>query len=294
MRGFWPTICSAALIGSIGCADGSHGGDPDGGVTPITDTGVPDAAQRVDRGLDAGQEGPGPLAPRVENTTCHLPPAPPLGALRVTPAWPNIVMQRPLWFGTAPGQDDLRYVVEQAGRILVFEAENPPAAEVFLQVGVSRNNNEEGLLGLAFHPDYAENGRFFVYFSASNPRRSIIAEMRRDPNNPRRADAASQRILLEVDQPFGNHNGGDLRFGPDGYLYITLGDGGSGGDPYGNGQQPDTLLGSILRIDVDRQDAACGLPYGIPADNPFAAERCQPGREPAGAPEVWAWGLRNV
>ena len=163
-----------------------------------------------------------------------------------------------------------------------------------LNINVLRNNNEEGLLGVAFHPDFEQNGRAFVHYSASNPRRSVIAEYQRSTNERLKLDATTERILMEIEQPFGNHNGGDLRFGPDGYLYIALGDGGSAGDPLYHGQNRESRLGTILRIDIDRPDEACNTPYGIPDDNPFAPERCMPGQENDDAPEIYAWGFRNV
>ncbi len=150
-----------------------------------------------------------------------------------------------------------------------------------IQDRVSRAGREEGLLGLAFHPGYSSNGRLFVYYTAAAPRRSVISEFTAGPDGS--ADPSSERIILEVPQPYWNHNGGMLLFGPDGYLYIGLGDGGSAGDPHGHGQDTNTLLGSILRIDVDRPQS--GKAYGIPPDNRFARG--------GGAPEVWAYGLRN-
>ncbi len=269
----------------VGCA-----GDGTPPLEPEADRGGP----RSDGGMEIGVDDGSPLAPRVENRTCRLPPAPPIGNMRVVPAFPRLALQRALWFGVAPGEPDLRFAIEQSGRVVWFDPAAPGDVQTFYQRPVSRNHNEEGLLGLAFHPDYAQNGRFFIYYSAANPRRSVISEVQRDPMDPLRARPESEQILLEVEQPFGNHNGGDLHFGPDGYLYISLGDGGAAGDPLGHGQDTSSLLGSILRIDVDRADAACGLPYGIPPDNPFAAERCQPGDPGAGRPEIWAWGLRNV
>lgn len=286
-RGLAAVLGAALAAWGVGCADSVEETPIDGGAT-------------IDRGFDgdawqpdAGPAG-NPLSPRVDNQTCRLPPAPPIGAMRVVGAFPGLRASRPLWFGTAPGDDTHFYVIEQSGRVLVFDPARPGESTVFFQRTVSRDNNEEGLLGLAFHPDYAQNGRLFIYYSAARPRRSVIAEIQRDPMDPLRADPATEQVLLEVDQPFGNHNGGDMHFGPDGLLYISLGDGGAGGDPQGHGQNTQTLLGSILRIDIDTQDVACGLPYGIPPDNPFAAERCQPGDPGAGRPEIWAWGLRNV
>ncbi len=140
------------------------------------------------------------------------------------------------------------------------------------------NGAEQGLLGLAFHPDYGTNGRFFVHYT-DNGGDSVLAEysVGSDRNV---ADATSGRVVLRVEQPFSNHNGGMIAFGPDAYLYWALGDGGSGGDPLGHAQNPATLLGSILRIDVDGAQ-----PYTVPGDNPFLAG--------GGAPEVWSYGLRN-
>ncbi|MDA1280663.1 MAG: PQQ-dependent sugar dehydrogenase, partial [Chloroflexi bacterium] len=152
---------------------------------------------------------------------------------------------------------------------------------------VSTQGNEEGLLGLAFHPAYASNGYFFVYYSAANPRRSVLSRFTVSAN-PEIADPVSETIILEVPQPFSNHNGGSLVFGPDGYLYLGLGDGGSGGDPQGHGQNPTTLLGSIIRIDVDTTSNT--KKYGIPAGNPFATSPDGP-NDPR--PEIWAYGLRN-
>ena len=180
------------------------------------------------------------------------------------------------------------FVVEQAGRIFVFD--NDPAATQageFLDIRgrVSDDGNEEGLLGLAFHPDYATNGYFYVNYSATNPRRNVIARYQVSAANPDEADAASETVLLTFEQPYSNHNGGQLAFGPDGYLYIATGDGGSGGDPQNNGQNRSTLLGKILRIDVDRSEA--GKAYAIPGDNPFA------GNSEGYAEEIYAYGLRN-
>lgn len=281
----WAGVLALAAVSLGGC--GQPAGD-------AGDAGMTDGDVGAESGVDPPSGDPGPLEPRVENRTCRLPPAPPIGAMRFTSAFEGLQVSRPIWFGTAPGDEGARYVVEQSGRIRVFEPDRPRDATVFFERPVSRDNNEEGLLGLAFHPRYADNGLLYIYYSAANPRRSIISELRRHPMDPRRADAGSERVLLEVAQPYGNHNGGDLHFGPDGLLYISLGDGGAGGDPEGHGQRTETLLGSILRIDVDRTDPACGLAYGIPPSNPFAAERCQPGEPGAGRPEIWAWGLRNV
>ena len=143
-------------------------------------------------------------------------------------------------------------------------------------------SSEQGLLGIAFHPDYTQNGRFFVNYTRQDGT-TVIAEYRVS-DDPNVADASSEKVLLSIAQPYSNHNGGDLVFGPDGYFYIGTGDGGAGGDPHGNGQNKNVLLGKMLRIDVD--NASDGEPYGIPVDNPFVGS--------AGArPELWAYGLRN-
>nr|MDQ3957927.1 PQQ-dependent sugar dehydrogenase [Actinomycetota bacterium] len=146
----------------------------------------------------------------------------------------------------------------------------------------TEGGGEQGLLGLAFHPRYPDNGRFFVNYTDTNGD-TVIAEYRRSRRRYGQARRASERILLQVDQPFSNHNGGGLEFGPDGFLYIALGDGGSAGDPQGNGQRKDTLLGKILRIDVGPRGADG---YAIPEDNPFAGQ-------PTARGEIWAYGLRN-
>jgi len=140
---------------------------------------------------------------------------------------------------------------------------------------------EEGLLGLAFHPNYASTGYFYVYYSAANPRRSVVERYSVSADNSNQANTNSGEIIIEIEQPFSNHNGGTIAFGPDGYLYIGLGDGGDSGDPNGNGQNRNTLLASMLRIDPNT------LPYLIPTDNPYVGEGDSV-RE-----EIWAYGLRN-
>ena len=170
------------------------------------------------------------------------------------------------------------YVVEQTGRIRVLDAEGRRRA-TFLDISNRvQSGGERGLLGLAFHPDYRSNGRFFVYYS-NNAGDNVVSRFQR--RTATAADPGSERVILRMDDPFSNHNGGWIGFGPDGFLYIATGDGGSGGDPLNNGQSLRSLLGKILRIDVNK-----GSPYGIPDDNPFVGR--------AGARrEIWAYGLRN-
>jgi glucose/arabinose dehydrogenase len=180
------------------------------------------------------------------------------------------------------------FVVEQGGKIKVVPADGKVLSVPFLDIGgkLNRSRGEEGLLGLAFHPQYATNRRFFVNYTsdAGGGRHTVIAEYTASAGNADTADATTERILFTVDQPFSNHNGGGLAFGNDGLLYIALGDGGSGGDPNGNGQNTDALLGKILRIDIDSTPAP-GLQYAIPPDNPFV--------DRAGRDEIWLYGLRN-
>ncbi len=174
--------------------------------------------------------------------------------------------------------DDRLFTVAAQGRIYVIE-NGTVLDEPFLDIAdrVDDSGSEQGLLSVAFHPDYANNNRFFVYYTGAGGS-VIVAEFSGDGNA---ANENKERVLLTVPQPFRNHNGGQLQFGDDGYLYIGLGDGGSGGDPENNGQNPQTLLGSILRIDVDNGD-----PYAIPSDNPFVGDT-------SGADEVWTYGWRN-
>ncbi|NDI98679.1 T9SS type A sorting domain-containing protein [Flavobacterium sp. LaA7.5] len=177
--------------------------------------------------------------------------------------------------------DDRLFVVEQGGMIKVLNADGTTNATPFLNVdNLISSGSERGLLGLAFHPDYAINGFFYINYTNTSGA-TVIARYSVSEDDTNVADADSAMILMTVDQPFSNHNGGCIRFGTDGYLYISMGDGGSGGDPNGNGQNINTLLGAMLRIDVDGT-----APYGIPADNPFVGID--------GADEIWAYGLRNA
>jgi len=153
------------------------------------------------------------------------------------------------------------------------------------RVSFDEKKIEEGLLGIAFHPKYKDNGQFFLYYTSNDPAQtSMISRFHVRKDDPNRADPDSEEKLLQITQPYWNHNGGTLVFGPDGYLYIALGDGGKANDPHHNGQNLGTLLGSVLRIDVDHRDE--GKNYAVPKDNPFV------GRSGA-RPEIWAYGFRN-
>lgn len=209
-------------------------------------------------------------------------------SLDLEAAFPNLSFSRPVDIQHAGDGSDRIFVVEQnSGRILVFENNQAvTSSSTFLDLDGINTGGEEGLLGLAFHPDYENNGHFFVYYSASGPRRSVISRFSVDANNANLADPSSELVILEVNQPYSNHNGGQLAFSPlDGFLYIGLGDGGDGGDPGEHGENPKTLLGSFLRIDVNNSSEA--ERYAIPDDNPFV------GNEDGFREEIFAYGLRN-
>jgi glucose/arabinose dehydrogenase len=225
--------------------------------------------------------------PPPTDTVTALPPtetptvAPPPTAVTTFPnpdayTWEMVVsgLERLVDLQYAPDNSGRLFIVEKVGRIRILQ-DGKLVGSPFLDISdrVGSGGSEQGLLGLAFHPHYVENGLFFVNYTDKNGN-TVIAryQVTADPNV---ADPNSEVVLLHVDQPFANHNGGVLAFGPDGYLYAGLGDGGSGGDPFGNAQNLNTFLGKILRLDVDSAD-----PYAIPPDNPFGTE-------------IWAYGLRN-
>ncbi|MDR7521986.1 MAG: PQQ-dependent sugar dehydrogenase [Armatimonadota bacterium] len=222
--------------------------------------------------------------PQLSVLTPSRPPAPARrpGPVRQAVLRPVVSgLSQPVYVTHAGDGSGRLFIVEQAGLVRIFRngALLPtPYLDIRSRVTCC---GEMGLLSVAFHPRYAVNGRFFVnYTTETGGRRSVIAEYRVSPTNPDVADPA-ERVLLEIPQPFRNHNGGLNLFGPDGTLYIGLGDGGGAGDPQGNGQRLDVLLGKVLRIDVDR-----GTPYGIPRDNPFI-------RIAGVRREIYAYGLRN-
>jgi glucose/arabinose dehydrogenase len=211
-----------------------------------------------------------------------------LAQLQLQVAFPNLVFTLPIDLQPANDGTDRIFVVEQTGIIMVFQnSSSVSSAKVFLDITdrVSQTSTEMGLLGLAFHPDYKDNGYFYVNYTTASPMITRISRFKVSSTNPDSADKNSELILLTQDQPFDNHKGGQTKFGPDGYLYLGLGDGGSEGDPNNNGQNRSTLLGKILRIDVNSVQGS--LNYGIPADNPFKGNT-QGFRE-----EIYAYGLRN-
>jgi len=203
------------------------------------------------------------------------------GSFSPVNAFPKLSFVVPVFFAGLPGTNQA-VVLEQGGIIHRFDVDAQVAGTAVI-LDISSQvlfSGEQGLLGMAFHPDFPNNGFFYVHYSASNPRRSVISRFTYNSQTGM-ASPGSEFILLQVDQPFANHNAGSLAFGPDDKLYIAFGDGGSGGDPDDNAQNRGTLLGSIIRIDVDS-----GSPYAIPSDNPFVGE--------AGVrEEIWAYGFRN-
>ncbi len=235
-----------------------------------------------------GGGGSSPEAPlRPANTSCIAPALSMSGGGPITlvtafPALPAI--ERMVGLYQAPGDNDTWYALSQNGS--VFQFDNRRVANGYrtflnLERETFSASNEAGLLGLAFHPQYATNGWVYLYYmpSADTAR---LSRFRVDGTTDR-VDKSSEKIVLELDQPALNHNGGGLGFGPDGYLYLALGDGGGANDPFANGQNPNTLLGALLRLDVDV--AGDSAPYEIPSDNPFV--------DGGGRPEVFAYGLRN-
>lgn len=209
-------------------------------------------------------------------------------AYKTIKAFPQLTFTRPVDLQQPDDGSNRLFVVEQEGIISVFENDSSTSDRTtFLDISsqVDDGHNEEGLLGLAFHPEFKSNGYFYVNYTASNPARTVISRFEVSEDNPNQAEVESEQQIITYEQPYGNHNGGQVSFGPDGYLYIAAGDGGSGGDPRDNGQDRTTLLGNILRIDVDSQKN--GNNYAIPSDNPFY-ENEEGFRE-----EIYAWGLRN-
>jgi len=233
----------------------------------------------------AGNSG---LASRPGNMTeCIAPAEPPvISGIQLQDPFPDLpALTSPLAMYMSPGNSSYWYVIQQTGQVVRFSnslSANSLSTFIDINDGRLTSGGERGLLGMAFHPDFDNNG--FVYLSYTNNTSGLNSRISRFnlDNTGLALDSASEQIILTVPQPYSNHNGGQIAFGPDGYLYIGLGDGGSGGDPLGHGQNTNTLLGNILRIDVG--DGSSGS-YAIPADNPFVNS--------GGEPEIFAYGLRN-
>ena len=258
-------LAAALLTGISGCGGGGDGGSPPAATPPPTE---------APYGLTAKPGLKGLGFPSIGVAT---------GDVRFVKAFPNLSFTSPLWFGQAPGNGTRAYVVEQGGLIWVFDFNGAVATKtVFLDLtDRTRANGEQGLLGFAFHPDFARNRIVYAYYSKNaGPNVDVgnhtLARFTASADGLT-ADRASGVVLLNEPDPYQNHNGGSLLFGPDGMLYLALGDGGSGGDPQNRAQNLASPLGKILRLKPDGT---------IPADNPFAGQSGRRG-------EIWAYGLRN-
>ncbi len=209
--------------------------------------------------------------------------------ISLTPIYSHLEFERPLSLQIPDDGTNRRFLVEQTGKIKLLSAdEKAGEASVFFDVtdrmGVEKDF-EEGLLGMVFHPDFKNNGRFFLTYSKQGPKRLVLSEFQVSGDDPNKADPASERVLIEVQQPEWNHNSGNILFDPkDGLLYLTVGDGGMKNGVYMLSQKLTRWNGKVLRIDVDGRTG--DLPYGIPEDNPFI-------NDPIACPEIWALGLRN-
>ena len=202
-------------------------------------------------------------------------------------AYPELKFTRPLWLCEAPDGTKRIFVAQQDGKVLILPRDrNGKETKTFLDITDRKpwEKNEEGLLSFAFHPKYKSNSKFYIYYSQQNPKRAVISEFLASKNNPDEADKSSERIVLEIPRPDWNHGGGEISFGPDGFLYIGMGDGGGANDQFQNGQRKNTMLAKILRIDVNSRTD--DLPYGIPKNNPFVKNK-------EFRPEIFAWGFRN-
>jgi glucose/arabinose dehydrogenase len=233
--------------------------------------------------------------------------AQPLPKVQLRPVFPALTLDRPVWMSEAPDGSGRFFIVQQAGQIVIaVKGTDGSKSNDFLNI-TDRNpapTYEQGLLSLAFHPGFKTNSLCYIYYNQLNTNQpslyqssSVISEWKVSADDTNRADVKSERIVMDIQQPFLTHKGGEVAFGPDGYLYIGLGDGGMGWDPYNNAQNSASLLGKILRIDVNtrasfqRGKDTVTLTYGIPSDNPFVGE---PDYNGYGARhEVYAWGLRN-
>jgi len=280
----WAAVV-AMVWGLWGCSDS-------GPVAPGPDGGVPDVGMATDAVADAVADAEPEvvegLAPFVYSTACGLPADPPSNTTVVlVDAFPALPISYPLLLTHANDGSNRLFVVERFGKIKVFP--NDPAVAIsttYLDLSNSvATSGEGGLLGLAFHPDYADNGHVFVNYTVMQGGAMVtrVSRFTVSSADPDQADPQTEVVLLSIYQPYNNHDGGMIAFGPDGHLYVGMGDGGAGGDPHGHGQDTETLLGAMLRIDVDNPSG--GENYGIPPDNPFVGG--------GGRAEIFAWGLRN-
>ncbi|MDA9829964.1 PQQ-dependent sugar dehydrogenase [Akkermansiaceae bacterium] len=208
--------------------------------------------------------------------------------IEITQTFKNQKIKLPVALAIPPDGTDRLFLVQQFGKIIILPKDRDSDKEItFLDVTdrpLIKQQFEEGLLGLAFHPDYARNRKFYIYYSLQDPKHTRVSEMQTFADDPNKADLSTERVLLEIPQPFWNHNSGNILFGPDGYLYIAIGDGGKSNDPQRFSQNTFVYNGKILRIDVNKR--AGNRPYGLPEDNPFLDK-------PGHHPEIFALGLRN-
>ncbi|HWY74631.1 MAG TPA: PQQ-dependent sugar dehydrogenase [Verrucomicrobiae bacterium] len=212
-----------------------------------------------------------------------------LPTLELKPAYPQVKLVRPLWLGESPDGSKRIFVAGQDGQIWIMPRDRGGSeTKMFMDITNRKPHEqlEEGLLGLAFHPQFKSNRKFYIFYSQQYPKRSVLSEIQASASDPDKADLSTERILMEIPKPYWNHNGGCIIFGPDGYLYVGVGDGGKGNDPHNFGQNLRFVYGKILRIDVNSPEGAVG--YGIPKDNPFVENKDSEFR-----PETWAYGLRN-
>ena len=273
------TALGATATAPAAAASASPSAPPSAPTPPPTRSPAPDATPSSTPAVSP--------APALTATpaTAATPVTP--GPIGLTPVLDGREFARPVELGEFGSISDTGrnlFVAEQEGVVLVFHS-----GEVFealdIRSQVSRRGNEEGLLSVALDPTFEASGHLWLYYSvAGGQRRTRLSRFTVDPPGSNSADPDSELVVLEVEQPFSNHNGGAIRFGPDGMLYLGFGDGGGRGDRLGNGQDPSTLLGTIIRIDV--REASKQQPYRVPADNPLVAV-------PGARPEIWAYGFRN-
>ena len=208
--------------------------------------------------------------------------------IKVTETYKNQKINLPVDLSIPPDGTDRLFLVQQVGKITILPKDRSSSDEVtFLDLtsrDMIRKQFEEGLLGLAFHPDYAKNRKFYIYYTLQDPKHTVLSEMQTSADNPTKADPSTERVLLRIPQPFWNHNSGNILFGPDKMLYIAVGDGGKANDVQRLAQNSFVYNGKILRIDPDARSG--NRPYGLPKDNPFLDK-------PGWHPEIWALGLRN-
>ena len=258
-------LAVVAALALVACSTNQPSGSPTGSTPAATAPAATDAS--------SGEPGPTPAA--------SLPPAHP-DRVSITLEPFVAIDGAPLAIAYPPDGSNRLFVAAQDGRIWVVD-DGEVLAEPLLDLrSVTEGGGEQGLLGLAVHPAFPDDPRIFVDYT-DKAGDTVVASYAIDPANPDLADPATALRIIGVDQPYANHNGGALAFGPDGQLYVSLGDGGSGGDPHDNGQRLDTLLGKILRLDIDPSTAS--QPYTTPTGNPFV--------NGGGLPEIWHYGLRN-